>query len=58
MVQGLNAFQNMSQQNESSSIPQVINSNTDRSSSDNASVLTDTKELFLRSYIQKLRSEP
>ena len=56
MIQGLNAIQNMSRRSESSSVPQIINYNMDRGSSVNASILTATKELFLRSYIQKLRS--
>ena len=47
---------NMSRWNESSSAPQIINPNTDRGSSINASVLTDSKEVVLCPYIQKLRS--
>ena len=49
-------FKNMSRRNESSSALQIINSNADHGSSVNASVLTDTKEVFLLSYIQKLCS--
>ena len=48
---------NMSQRNESSSAPQIINSNMDRGSSVNASVLTATKEIFLRPYIQNYAAE-
>ena len=47
---------NMSRWNESSSAPQIINPNTDRGSSTNAAVLTDSKEVVLCPYIQKLRS--
>lgn len=49
-------FKNMSRQNESSSAPQIINSNADHGFSVNTLILTDTKEVFLLPYIQNLRS--
>ena len=47
---------NMSQRIESSSVPQIIYSNTDCGSSINVSVFNGYKEIFLRPYIQKLRN--
>ena len=56
IIKGPNSSKNISRQNESSSAPQIINSDTDRGSNVNASVLTATKEMFIRPYIQKLRN--
>ena len=47
----------MSRRNESSLAPQIINSNTNHDSSVNASVLTATKEVVLRAYIQNYTAE-
>ena len=47
----------MSRLNESSSTSQIINSNVDHGSSVNASVWTDTKEVFLLPYIQNYAAE-
>ena len=45
----------MLRRKDSSSAPQIINSNAARDSSVNASILTDTKEVFLLPYIQKTK---